>query len=46
MSHEFRTPLNAILGFAELLIREDGLTAERCPRYPHYAGGGPSVAAG
>ena len=29
MSHEFRTPLNAILGFTELLIREDGLTTEQ-----------------
>ena len=29
MSHEFRTPLNAILGFTELLIRENGLTTEQ-----------------
>jgi signal transduction histidine kinase len=29
MSHELRTPLNCVLGFTELLLRDDALTAEQ-----------------
>jgi PAS domain S-box-containing protein len=37
MSHELRSPLNAILGFAEI-IRDDSLSDAFRDRYPEYAG--------
>lgn len=37
LSHEFRTPLNAILGFSEMLARES-FGPHAAPKYKEYAG--------
>jgi PAS domain S-box-containing protein len=39
MSHEFRTPLNAVLGFGQLL-QLDGLTGEQLQNVDHIMGAG------
>jgi PAS domain S-box-containing protein len=40
MSHDFRTPLNAIMGFAQLLELDEGLTVEQLDNVSHIRKGG------
>jgi PAS domain S-box-containing protein len=45
MSHEFRTPLNAILGFGQLLQLEDGLLEEHAEHVNQIVASGESMLA-